>query len=103
MRRNSMRFHVSPSTSGDIPKSGLAVLNDSEGESIEVTLARELLAGCACFTPSDCTQVFYLLKTTNYMRFKEILAEATHLQSVAKTRENKSICLKFKQIGYVFP
>ena len=39
------KISVSQSTSGDMPESGLDVLNDSEGESIEVALARELLAG----------------------------------------------------------
>lgn len=37
------KIAVSQSTSGDMPESGLDVLNDSEGESIEVALARELL------------------------------------------------------------
>ncbi|XKF33372.1 helicase [Alicycliphilus denitrificans] len=37
------KIAVSQSTSGDMPESGLDVLNDNEGESIEVALARELL------------------------------------------------------------
>jgi SNF2 family DNA or RNA helicase len=38
------KIAVSQSTSGDMPESGLDVLNDSEGESIEMALARELMA-----------------------------------------------------------
>lgn len=38
------KIAVSQSTSGDMPESGLDVLNDNEGESIEVALARELLS-----------------------------------------------------------
>jgi hypothetical protein len=34
------KIAVSQSTSGDMPESGLDVLNDSEGESIEMALAR---------------------------------------------------------------
>ncbi|RMX08210.1 helicase [Corticibacter populi] len=38
------KIAVSQSTSGDMPESGLDVLNESEGDSIEVALAKELLA-----------------------------------------------------------
>ncbi|WIY51173.1 hypothetical protein QRO08_11625 [Paracidovorax citrulli] len=38
------KIAVSQSTSGEMPESGLDVLNESEGESIEVALARELLS-----------------------------------------------------------
>lgn len=38
------KIAVSQSTSGDMPESGLDVLNDNEGESIEMALARELMA-----------------------------------------------------------
>ena len=37
------KIAVSQSTSGDMPESGLDVLNESEGDSIEVALAKELL------------------------------------------------------------
>jgi len=38
------KIAVSQSTSGDMPESGLDVLNDNEGESIEMALARELIS-----------------------------------------------------------
>lgn len=38
------KIAVSQSTSGDMPDSGLDVLNDNEGESIEMALAKELIA-----------------------------------------------------------
>jgi len=43
LRLMGKKIAVSQSTSGDMPESGLDVLNDSEGESIEMALARELL------------------------------------------------------------
>lgn len=44
LRLMAKKITVSQSTSGDMPECGLDVLNDNEGESIEVALARELLA-----------------------------------------------------------
>ena len=44
LRLMAKKISVSQSTSGDMPECGLDVLNDNEGESIEVALARELLA-----------------------------------------------------------
>lgn len=44
LRLMAKKIAVSQSTSGDMPESGLDVLNDNEGESIEMALARELLA-----------------------------------------------------------
>jgi len=44
LRLMGKKIAVSQSTSGEMPESGLDVLNDSEGESIEVALARELLS-----------------------------------------------------------
>jgi len=38
------KISVSQSTSGEMPESGLDVLNESEGDSLEVALAKELLA-----------------------------------------------------------
>ncbi len=43
LRLMAKKITVSQSTSGDMPECGLDVLNDNEGESIEVALARELL------------------------------------------------------------
>ena len=43
LRLMAKKIAVSQSTSGDIPESGLDVLNDNEGESIEMALARDLL------------------------------------------------------------
>ncbi len=44
LRLMGKKIAVSQSTSGDMPESGLDVLNDSQGDSLEVTLAKELLA-----------------------------------------------------------
>lgn len=44
LRLMGKKIAVSQSTSGDMPESGLDVLNDNEGESIEMALAKELLA-----------------------------------------------------------
>lgn len=44
LRLMGKKIAVSQSTSGDMPESGLDVLNDSEGESIEMALAKELLS-----------------------------------------------------------
>ncbi|ATG92796.1 hypothetical protein QRO10_07775 [Paracidovorax citrulli] len=44
LRLMGKKIAVSQSTSGEMPESGLDVLNESEGESIEVALARELLS-----------------------------------------------------------
>jgi SNF2 family DNA or RNA helicase len=44
LRLMGKKIAVSQSTSGDMPESGLDVLNDNEGESIEMALARELMA-----------------------------------------------------------
>ena len=44
LRLMGKKIAVSQSTSGDMPESGLDVLNDSSGDSIEMALARELLA-----------------------------------------------------------
>ncbi|MPN48570.1 hypothetical protein SDC9_196180 [bioreactor metagenome] len=43
LRLMAKKIAVSQSTSGDMPESGLDVLNDNEGESIEMALARDLL------------------------------------------------------------
>ncbi|WP_375576608.1 DEAD/DEAH box helicase family protein [Paracidovorax oryzae] len=44
LRLMAKKIAVSQSTSGEMPESGLDVLNESEGESIEVALARELVS-----------------------------------------------------------
>ena len=44
LRLMAKKITVSQSTSGGMPECGLDVLNDNEGESIDVALARELLA-----------------------------------------------------------
>lgn len=38
------KIAVSQSTSGEMPESGLDVLNETQGDSLEVALARELMA-----------------------------------------------------------
>ena len=43
LRLMAKKIAVSQSTSGDMPESGLDILNDNEGESIEMALARDLL------------------------------------------------------------
>ncbi len=44
LRLMGKKIAVSQSTSGDMPESGLDVLNESQGDSLEVALAKELLA-----------------------------------------------------------
>jgi len=44
LRLMGKKIAVSQSTSGDMPECGLDVLNDSQGDSLEVALAKELLA-----------------------------------------------------------
>lgn len=44
LRLMGKKIAVSQSTSGEMPESGLDVLNESEGDSLEVALAKELLA-----------------------------------------------------------
>lgn len=43
------KIAVSQSTSGDMPESGLDVLNETSGDTIEVALAKELLSAPQAF------------------------------------------------------
>ena len=43
LRLMGKKIAVSQSTSGDMPDSGLDALNDSDGESMEMALAKKLL------------------------------------------------------------
>jgi SNF2 family DNA or RNA helicase len=44
LRLMGQKIAVSQSTSGEMPESGLDALNESQGDSLEVALAKELLA-----------------------------------------------------------